>query len=410
MTQISLCMIAKDEEDCIADCLKSVKGLVDEMIVVDTSSTDGTKEIAKKCGAHVYDFKWNNDFSAARNHAIEQAKGEWILILDADEVIAQKDHERIQKLIQNKDIEGYIPLVRTYTPERRLNDWHPSDDYKECKNYPGYIIEQPLRLFRNKKEYRFTGKVHESALPSHEKANGRIGICQVPIHHYGDVRKKDKMKTKAERYVRITEEQLKASSDNIKTRYELSIALIQQDQYAKAKEHLEQIKKKQPNYKNTLLFLAETYTHEGKLDEAIRTYHEFIAYQPNNPTPWASIGFLYRIQNKLDLALRYLKKALTLDKNNGALYDQLSEILMIQGETEKAQKLLEIGLEHNRTPTHLNNLGILYYQHGKKEDAKKLWQEAQEKLDQLPEDTVQNDPLLKQTLEKVKKNLEKLNS
>ena len=326
--KISLCMIAKNEEDCIAESLNSVKDLVDEMIVVDNGSTDHTKEIAKKCGATVFDHTWKEDFSEARNFALEKAKGEWILILDADEVIAKKDHDRIRKLIENKDIEGYIPLIRTYTAERRLNDWYASDDYEECKNYPGYFIEQPLRLFRNKKEYRFTGNVHESVTPSIEKASGKLGICQVPIHHYGNVRKKDQMDEKQQNYTHLCEEQLKKNPEDVKPRYELSIALIQQDQYAKARQHLEKIKQKEPGYKNTLLFLAETYTREGKLKEAIKTYHEAIAFQPGNSTPWANIGFLYRVQNDLVNAERYLKKSLTLNVRNPAVIDQLSEILM----------------------------------------------------------------------------------
>ncbi len=410
MTKISLCMIAKDEEDCIAESLNSVKGLADEVIVVDNGSTDKTKEIAKKCGAHVFENTWQDDFSQARNKALEKAAGDWILVLDADEVIAKKDHERIRKLIENKDIEGYIPAVRTYTQERRLNDWHASDDYAECKNYPGYYIEQPLRLFRNKKEYRFAGKVHESVIPAIEKNSGKIGICQVPIHHYGEVRGGKKMTEKQQRYIHLCQEQLQQNPDDIKARYELAIALIRQDHYSEAREHLEQIQKKQSSYKNTLLFLAETYTREGKLNEAIQSYHEFIAYQPNNPTPWTNIGLLYRVQGKLDMALRYLKKALTLNKQNPSLYDQLSEILVIQGETEKARQLLELALTHQRSPTHLNNLGILYYQKGQKEDAKKLWQEAHDQLKQAPKNLLQHDPLLKQTLEKVEKNLKKLNS
>ncbi|MEK6964104.1 MAG: glycosyltransferase [Nanoarchaeota archaeon] len=410
MPTISLCMIARNEEDCIAESLNSVKGLVDEVIVVDNGSTDKTKEIAKKCGAHVFEHTWKDDFSESRNVAIGKAKGDWILVLDADEVIAKKDHDRIKKLIENKDIEGYILLIRTYTAERRLNDWYPSDDYKECKSYLGYIVEQPLRLFRNKKGYLFTGKVHESITSSIQQTKGMIGICQVPIHHYGNVRKKDKMHTKQKSYIHIAREELKKNKEDVKTRYELAIALIQQDQYGQAREHLEQIKKRQPEYKNTLLFLAETYTREGKLDEAIQIYHEFIAYQPNNPTPWTNIGLLYRVQNKLDMALRYLKKALTLNSENAALYEQLSEILMIKGETDKARQLLELGLRHGRYPTHLNNLAFIYLMENKKEEAKKLLQEAQEKLNQLPKEVVQGDPLLKQTLEKVEKNLKKLNS
>ncbi len=95
---------------------------------------------------------------------------------------------------------------------------------------------------------------------------------------------------------------------------------------------------------------------------------------------------------------------------NPAVFDQLSEVLMQKGETEKAQKLLELGLQHGRHPTHLNNLACIYLAQGKKEEAEQLWKEAQEQLNQVPPRILENDSLLQQTLEKVKKNMKKLNS
>src|SRR3989344_2135515 len=94
---ISLCMIAKNEEKHLEECLNSVKELVDEVIIVDTGSTDKTKQIAKKFNAKIYDFKWVDDFSAARNESLKHATKDWILVLDADEVL---DKEAL-KVIKN---------------------------------------------------------------------------------------------------------------------------------------------------------------------------------------------------------------------------------------------------------------------------------------------------------------------
>ena len=91
-------MIVKDEENDLVKCLRSVKPVVDEMIVVDTGSTDRTKDIATALGAKVFEFPWENDFSAARNFSISQAKGDWILALDADEVISPLDHASLLAL------------------------------------------------------------------------------------------------------------------------------------------------------------------------------------------------------------------------------------------------------------------------------------------------------------------------
>mgnify|MGYP001386520006 CR=1 FL=1 len=82
---ISLCMIVKNEEDVLIRCLESVKYIVDEIIIVDTGSTDSTVEIAKKYGARIFYYKWDDSFSSARNYSLEKATKEWILIMDADD-------------------------------------------------------------------------------------------------------------------------------------------------------------------------------------------------------------------------------------------------------------------------------------------------------------------------------------
>ncbi|MBP5974452.1 glycosyltransferase family 2 protein, partial [Brasilonema sp. CT11] len=80
-------MIVKNEEATLSKCLGSVKNVVDEMVVLDTGSTDSTPQIAEKFGAKVHHFEWCNDFSAARNEALKYVTGDWILVLDADETL-----------------------------------------------------------------------------------------------------------------------------------------------------------------------------------------------------------------------------------------------------------------------------------------------------------------------------------
>ena len=100
---ISLCIITKNEEVFLEQCLNSVKDLVDEIIVVDTGSTDKTIEIARKFTYYIYDFKWCDDFSAARNESLKYATKDWILVLDADETISKQDHQKILQLTQQNN-------------------------------------------------------------------------------------------------------------------------------------------------------------------------------------------------------------------------------------------------------------------------------------------------------------------
>jgi hypothetical protein len=129
---ISLCMIVKDEEACLARCLASAKPAVHELIVVDTGSTDKTVEIATAFGAKVHNFAWNGNFSDARNHALEQAKGAWILVLDADEVIAAQDHAVLRQAVAGatgKNV-SFVVTTRNYTRK------HPQGWVANDASYP----------------------------------------------------------------------------------------------------------------------------------------------------------------------------------------------------------------------------------------------------------------------------------
>lgn len=105
---ISLCMIVKNEEEVLRRCLDSISGIIENIIIVDTGSTDCTKEIAGEYTKEVYNFEWTNDFSKARNFAASKAKGKWILSLDADEYVDRKNLietiERIKNGSDNTDL------------------------------------------------------------------------------------------------------------------------------------------------------------------------------------------------------------------------------------------------------------------------------------------------------------------
>ena len=131
---VSLCMIVKNEEQSLARCLSSVKNLVDEMIVVDTGSTDKTKEVAEVFGAKVFEFSWTESFSDARNFSLSKADGDWILVLDGDEVISLSDHEGLKKIIASsrKKKKAYSFTTRNYVEPTDTQGWVRNDGaYRE---------------------------------------------------------------------------------------------------------------------------------------------------------------------------------------------------------------------------------------------------------------------------------------
>ena len=152
MIRLSQCMIVKNEEKNIERALSWAKSVAFEQIVVDTGSTDRTVEIAEKMGAKVYHFEWINDFSAAKNYAIEQATGNWIAFLDADEYFTPIDAKKLMVYLKNINAD----------PEMRKNylalncKWSQVDDTGQ----PFSILDQE-RVFRNIPTVRYVGKIHE---------------------------------------------------------------------------------------------------------------------------------------------------------------------------------------------------------------------------------------------------------
>ncbi len=167
---LTVCVIAKDEEKFISRCLTSIRSLAAQIVLVDTGSTDRTVEIAKELGAEVHYFKWNDNFSDARNAALEHARGDWVLCLDADEELPESEHPKMVEAISNPEaIACRVPLINC-----GLNEVGGS-----------YVP----RLFRNAPGLFFIGRVHEQVFPSVLARAGewklKIAIGGGEIRHHG---------------------------------------------------------------------------------------------------------------------------------------------------------------------------------------------------------------------------------
>ncbi|MBD3260034.1 glycosyltransferase, partial [Candidatus Woesearchaeota archaeon] len=219
MATISLCMIAKNEEGFIEHCLSSAKKYVDEIVVVDTGSKDNTVKIAKDNGAKVFHRKWVNDFSASKNEAIKQARSGWIIVLDADEYITEKDWKIIKKLIADadktlgkgkKEVVAFILDQINYTDNKDFLGWRSvSPENKLAQGAIGYFPNPLVRLFRNGKGYKFRYKIHETIFDSIAAKGGRIIRTNIPIHHYQFKKSKEFDKEKIKKYSELMKEQLK---------------------------------------------------------------------------------------------------------------------------------------------------------------------------------------------------------
>jgi tetratricopeptide (TPR) repeat protein len=172
--RLTLCMIVRDEAANLPACLDSVAGLADEVIVVDTGSTDGTQEAARARGARVVQDSWRGDFSAARNRSLDEARGRWILWLDADDRMLEEDKRALRALTEadpETSPKGYGILVKNSADGGRT----------------GSVFNQ-IRLFPNRPAFRFRYPVHEQILPALEEARIPVEYTAIKVIHtgYGD--------------------------------------------------------------------------------------------------------------------------------------------------------------------------------------------------------------------------------
>lgn len=168
---VSVCMIVKDEEEMLPGCLAAVAPHVHQVVVVDTGSSDRTKEIAAEHGALVVDFAWNGSFSDARNESLRHATGDWILWLDADEHIVEGDAKLLDELARRTWIEGFQVIETHFTGDAALG---------------GQASHTPMRLFQHRPEYSWRGTVHEQLLWAFPTwLPERFQQSSIRMDHYG---------------------------------------------------------------------------------------------------------------------------------------------------------------------------------------------------------------------------------
>ncbi|MDR3587831.1 MAG: glycosyltransferase [Desulfosporosinus sp.] len=220
---VSLCMIVKDEEDCLLAAIQSVRYLTDELIVIDTGSTDNTPQLSLAAGAKLFHLNWKNDFSLARNFALKQASSEWVLVLDADEILEPINPDTFYELLNNDRVEGYFLDIK--------NILGPS---------LGESHDQVVRLFRNKPIYQFESAIHEQVAPSILRANNGSGLATAPLtlSHYGYLNDRLQAKDKFSRNSNILIKELDRNPDNPFLLFCLGLEYYQQDSITEGLQYL----------------------------------------------------------------------------------------------------------------------------------------------------------------------------
>lgn len=298
--KISLCMILKNEEKFLPGCLKTVKGLVDEIIVVDTGSTDRTMEIAREYGAIIYEHPWQNDFSFHRNQSIDYATGNWILILDADEELDSSEHDMIRSVVMRKEIDAVSFVV-----------------YNKIKGgRTGFLNSH--RLFRNKKEYRYAGIVHNQLL-----MDGMTLSSQLKIFHHGYGLSDEQMRAKGKRTEKLIKEQLKTNPDNAFAHFNLAQiyrGLAEPEKSLKhAKKVIEVLSPDEIDRRHVYVMALDqigcAYVGLNDDEKAKEYFYKALEIKDDYLDPIFNLGYVYSKQENYEKADELFKRYLKVREN-----------------------------------------------------------------------------------------------
>lgn len=302
---VSACMIVKNEEGMLEDCLRSIRDWVDEIIVVDTGSTDRTVEIAESFGARVFHQPWEGNFSKHRNYSIEQATGDWIFIIDADERIFEEDVTTIRKLLNQEEFSLLSVNVLNY--------------YGDHQNHKTFLPSD--RFFRRSLNLRYKGIVHNQLEVPDEVKSSRTGVR---LKHLGYGLDPEKMKKKLARSRALLEQQLADNPDNAFAHFNLAQLLRSGAEGFPVENAPEIIKHAGRGVELTdprnsrechihlmcLDQLGWTYFYTGRLEEALETAARALAIKPDYLDPLFLIGHANLKLKRYDAAIEGYKKYL----------------------------------------------------------------------------------------------------
>ncbi|MGN7613396.1 glycosyltransferase [Magnetococcales bacterium HHB-1] len=222
MINLSICMIVRNELDCLGRCLDSLVGLYDELIIVDTGSDDGTQDLIRQRGAILKEMVWENDFSKARNESISDAKGRWILVLDADEFIPPSEVGKIRRIIEGDADQAFSFQVCELEPDGSVGEGHSR-----------------IMLYPNHRGIQYEGAIHEQLYPSLERLGIPFQATDIVTVHtgYGDPELNRK---KQRRNQEIIRGEIERNGGIVKPSHRFYLAGIHQDfeEYEEAIDHL----------------------------------------------------------------------------------------------------------------------------------------------------------------------------
>lgn len=293
---VSLCMIVKDEAANLAACLESVGDFAGEIIIVDTGSSDRTVEIAESFGAQVKHFAWVDDFAAARNESIKDARGEWIFWMDADDRLSPENLVRLKHAVASGQADAFLCRV--------------------LSRGGSLLVASHLRLFRNGLGLRFERPLHEDVTPQAARQGLRLARTNITVDHVGYAVSPEALQAKARRNRQIIERALAENPGDLFWRYQLGVTLSVLDDLPGCIEHCAAVIADPPDTLDRDIHLYQAYqalmlayVNSGQHDAARRTIERASLEFADRQHFWIRAATLYLALDEPERAVEALKRA-----------------------------------------------------------------------------------------------------
>ncbi|MBE9155686.1 tetratricopeptide repeat protein [Nodosilinea sp. LEGE 06152] len=375
---ISLCMIVKDEAASLALTLASVQGVVGETIVVDTGSTDDTAAIARSSGAKVYSFDWANDFAAARNESLRHATGDWVLVLDADEVLLPTTAQVLQALDRGQPLGDVAAEDVLALNLLRLELGAPQAPYT--------LI---TRCFRRLPEISFSRPYHETVDDSVAELQAQaprwqvITLAEVALHHTGYDPTVVVQRGKFDRARTIMEAYLADHPNDGYLLNKLAALYVESDQAEAALPLLDRALTQEAALDELTryeLHYHRALAHANRPEQATSDYQAALA-QPIPPRlklgAWVNYGSLKKAQGDFEAAIDLFQQAIAADPTLAVAHYNLGTAHRARGYLDEAIAAYRsaIALDPNYAAAH-QNLGVALFKLGQLPEALQAFQRA----------------------------------
>lgn len=289
---LSLCMIVKNEAEDLEKCLESIKFSIDEIVIVDTGSTDETKSIARHYTSKVYDFEWCNDFSKARNFSIEKATHDWVLVLDADEVVLNFNKEQVNDFIEKH--------FNTVGRLKRIN-------YFEGDKENEVHIERVNRLF-NKRYFFYEGIIHEQIVAKNRQVYD-IEPVEIEVDHIGYKKEVLQRTNKLNRNIVLLKEAIKEHAEDPYLHYQLGKSYYSSNAFELALECFQRALDFSSDFKYEYTQdLVESYGYtllkRGRYEESLGL-ENYIKYYNSSSDFLFLMGLIYMNNGLFDISVAH---------------------------------------------------------------------------------------------------------